>query len=257
MAKLIEFPGARRLGFQRVQSAYTVREITRLFGIPEKYLTRWIKEGLLAAREASGAYEFDVEALDTFRSIRDRRGAGTPLRQIDEELRGQLGLFPERGRVVSLPSRRGSFFEGLLLFDRGDSAAREAFLKAAQEDDHAADAWCNLGIIAHESGAPGEAMDCFTRALACNPRHFESHFNLGNLYAEMGSNRPAEMHYAAAREIEPDFPDTYFNLALVFAAEENWPRTAEFLEKYASFEEAEKKDLAFEILGQIQAVLRS
>ena len=50
-----------------------------------------------------------------------------------------------------------------------------------------------------------------------DPRHFESHFNLANLYFECGDLRLARLHYEFAAEIEPNFPNLYFNLGLVHA----------------------------------------
>ncbi len=253
MTRLIEFPQARRLGFQRIKSSYPAREITRLFGISEKYLKRWTAEGLIDAQSSDkpGELEFDIQALQRFRDIRDRRSAGATLKQIDEELRGQLGLFPGRGQVLTLRLDQSSFITGLLLFDRQDPACRIQFQKAIEQDDHAADAWCNLGIMAHDEGRPAEAVDAFTRALALNPRHFECHFNLGNLYAEAGSLKPAELHYNTAIQIEPEFPDTYFNLALVRAQEEDWNAARALLTRYAAFEDADKKEIAEDIVRQI------
>ncbi len=47
----------------------------------------------------------------------------------------------------------------------------------------------------------------------------ESHFNLANLYFECGDMRLARLHYEIAAEIEPSFPNLYFNLALVHAVD--------------------------------------
>lgn len=258
MTRLIEFPQARRLGFQRIKSSYSAREISRLFGISEKYLKRWTDAEIIDARPSGkpGELEFDIQALQRFRDIRDRRAAGTTLKQIDEELRGQLGLFHSGGHVLNLPVERSSFMKGLLLFDRQDPSSKQEFQKAIEEDDHPADAWCNLGIIAHEEGRIAEAVNCFTNGLSLNSRHFECHFNLGNLYGEAGSHKPAALHYGTAIQIEPEFPDTYFNLALTRAQEQDWIGTKDLLLRYAAFEDADKKEIAEDIVRQIDEVLR-
>lgn len=258
MTRLIEFPQARRLGFQRIKSSYSTREISRLFGISEKYLKIWTDAQIIAARPSGkpGELEFDIQALQRFRDIRDKRAAGTTLKQIDEELRGQLGLFQGTGQVLALPVEKSSFMKGLLLFDRQDPASKSEFQRAVQEQDHPADAWCNLGIIAHEEGKCSEAVDCFTNGLSLNARHFECHFNLGNLYAEAGSLKPAALHYSTAIQIEPEFPDTYFNLALVRAQEQEWKDTRDLLRRYAAFDDADKREIAEDIARQIDEVLR-
>jgi tetratricopeptide (TPR) repeat protein len=80
-----------------------------------------------------------------------------------------------------------------------------------------ADAYCNLGIIESKTGRTAKAFDCFTKSLEHDPRHFESHYNLGNLYFEEDNLRLARMHYALAAEINPTFPNLFFNLGLVLA----------------------------------------
>ena len=218
IVKFGEAPG--KLGFERIRSTYSVREISRQFGLGERHIRRWAQEGLLPAAPDchNGEIRFDLRALTIFRRIRDQRSRGRSMRQIEAELGGQLSLFPEpQGRLIELPRRIGPFEEALLLHERGDPKAAEQYLKAALEDDHAPDAFCNLGILEFEAGKTMSAFDRFTQALRLDPRHFESHFNLAHLYFECGDLRLAKLHYEIAAEIEPGFADLYFNLGLVHA----------------------------------------
>ena len=216
MGELIQF----KYGFQWIQATYTIREISRLFGLDEPHIRRWTREGLI--RTAPSAVErelrYDFRALKTFRQVRELRHRGMTVRQIAAELRGQLNLFSEpEGQLIRLPLKLSPFEAALIMHERGDRAAAEAYQKAIREDDCVPDAYCNLGILEFEAGRRPAAFDCFTLALRHDPRHFESHFNLANLYFECNDLRLARLHYELAAEIEPNFANLYFNLGLVHA----------------------------------------
>jgi tetratricopeptide (TPR) repeat protein len=105
---------------------------------------------------------------------------------------GQLNLF-SGGKVRSL-RQLSVFEEALMLDEQGDDRAREHYLKAIEAGDSVADAYCNLGIIESEKQNNIEAIDCFTKSLKEDPRHFEAHYNLANLYAEIGNLPLAKIH---------------------------------------------------------------
>lgn len=140
----------------------------------------------------------------------------------------QLGLFPrESGRVLRFPVgmsrctpeslRLSPFEEALLMDEHNEKGAEDSYRRAIAEGDHPADAYCNLGIMESKAGKTEKAFDCFTRSLEYDPRHFESHYNLGNLYYEIGDLRLAKMHYELAAGIDDGFSNLYFNLGLVLA----------------------------------------
>lgn len=130
----------------------------------------------------------------------------------------QLALFPEpTAQILDLTSGFGRFEQALFMDERGDSRAAEWYRKAIAENDFVADAYCNLGIIESKQGHVAEAFDCFTTSLKENPRHFEAHYNLGNMYFDANDYRLAQLHYELALEIDPAFPNVHFNLALVQA----------------------------------------
>lgn len=128
---------------------------------------------------------------------------------------GQLNLFAG-GRVVKL-NNLSTFDEALILDEQGDDRARELYLKAIEEGDCIADAYCNLGILESQQKKYSKAIDCFTLSLKEVPRHFEAHYNLANLYAEIGNLPLAKVHYQMSIEIEPEFPNSHFNLGLTLA----------------------------------------
>lgn len=121
------------------------------------------------------------------------------------------------GQVLRLPTGLSLFEEALLLDECGDSRAEDAYRRAILEGDFVADAYCNLGIIESKAGRVAKAFDSFTKSLEHVPRHFEAHYNLGNLYFECDNLRLARMHYELAAEINPTSPNLYFNLGLVLA----------------------------------------
>lgn len=133
------------------------------------------------------------------------------------EIPGQLDLF-SGGKIRSLHSL-SVFEEALMLDEGGDNRARvrEQYLKAVESGDSVADAYCNLGILESEEQHNIQAIDYFTKSLKDDPRHYEAHYNLANLYAEIGDLPLAKIHYQMAITIEPDFPNSYFNLALTLA----------------------------------------
>ena len=161
-----------------------------------------------------------------FERVKKRKPSG-------DEKKGQMNLFTRGGgQVLNLLSNLTPFEEGLVLDERGDEKASAAYWKAISEGDSVADAYCNLGILESRAGRTTKAFDCFTQALKHDPRHFESQFNLGNLYFEVGDYRLARTHYELASEVEPNFPNVYFNLGLVSAINEDFGSAVNALMKY-------------------------
>ena len=128
---------------------------------------------------------------------------------------GQLHLFGG-ARVINL-NKLTAFEEALLLDEQGDSRAEQQYQKAIEAGDSVADAYCNLGIIESGKKQYTKAVDCFTKSLKADPRHFEAHYNLANVYAEIGNLALAKIHYEISIEIEPSFPNSYFNLGITLA----------------------------------------
>ena len=144
----------------------------------------------------------------------------------------QLDLFAQPTAQI-LDFAPSSRFEQALLFDeRGDPKAAELYAKAIEEQDCVADAYCNLGIIHSKQGNSAKAFDCFTTSLKLDPRHFEAHFNLGNMYFDQEELRLAQLHYELAMEVDPSFPNVYFNLALVQAINNELEAAIAALTKY-------------------------
>lgn len=162
----------------------------------------------------------------------------------------QLNLFTS-GKIIRL-HQLSAFEEALMLDEQNNrSAARAGYLKAIEEDDCIADAYCNLGIIDSQDGLTAKAIDAFTNCLKHDPRHYEAHYNLANLYAEVGNFALARVHYEIAIEIEPSFPNSYFNLGLTLAMSKQFKEAVKVLDEYKRLSPPENRQQAEELITKL------
>jgi len=116
-----------------------------------------------------------------------------------EENPNQLNLFAApTAQILNFTLGQGWFERALMLDERGDDKAADFYLKAIEEQDCVSDSYCNLGVIESKKGNTAKAFDCLTNCLKHNPRHFEAHYNLGNMYFDVGDFRLAQVHYEFA-----------------------------------------------------------
>lgn len=183
---------------------------------------------------------------------RARRG-----KRLDSKQRDQLTLFEQlpQAQIHQLRFTGTPFEEALMLDEKGDPRAAEAYRKAINSADCVADSYCNLGILEFMAGKVTKAADYFTEALKHDPRHFESHYNLGNFYFESGDVRLAKVHYEIAAELAPTFPNVYFNLGLIHAMNETYPAAIEALKKYKELSPPEEWKKANELLAGLQRMV--
>jgi len=177
-------------------------------------------------------------------------------KKVDPEDYGQLNLFTGRKpQIFKLPSNFSPFEEALLLDEQGDERAKDAYLKAISAGDSIADAYCNLGILESRDGNYPKAFDIFTRSLKDDPRHFESHYNLGNLYLETGDYRLAKLHYEIAAEIYPGFPNIFFNLGLALALNEEFQAAINAFISYKALVPGAEGEKAEELIRSLEETL--
>ena len=168
----------------------------------------------------------------------------------------QLDLFSTpSGKILHLPRTIGRFEEALLLDERDDPKAADAYWTAISEGDGVADAYCNLGILESQQGRTAKAFDCFTKSLKTDPRHFETHYNLANQYFETADLGLARVHYEIAVEIHPGFPNTHFNVGLVYALNEEFGRAIEAFTKYRDLAPREEIDRVVALLSGLKQTL--
>ena len=173
-----------------------------------------------------------------------------------EENPAQLHLFAQAtAQVLQFTPDSSHFEHALLLDERGDARAVDLYLKAIAAEDCAADAYCNLGIIESKQGRIAKAFDCFTNCLKHNPRHFEAHYNLGNLYFEVNDFRLAQVHYEIAAEVDPTFPNVYFNLALALSINNELTAAVTALSRYQQLVPTDEGRKAEELLANLKKSL--
>jgi tetratricopeptide (TPR) repeat protein len=178
-------------------------------------------------------------------------------REVQLGYTNQLDLFKQGGpqtNIYVMPSNLSAFEKALILDEKQDPKAKEAYQKAIDLNDFTADAYCNLGILEYESGNTIKAIDDFTKSLKEEPRHFESHYNLANLYSELGNLPLAKTHYEFARELDHDFPDTYFNLGLVYAMIRDFESAIKILSEYKEMVSPEESTNAEKLIESIKKI---
>ena len=168
----------------------------------------------------------------------------------------QLDLFlPPLARISNISSAFSTFEQALMCDERGDPQAADLYVRAIENHDCAADAFCNLGIIESRKGNTPRAFDCFTTSLKHDPRHSEAHYNLANLYFEVNDFRLAQIHYEIAAEVDPSFANVYFNLALVQSINSELSAAIGTLAKYQQLVSAEEAGHADELLRNLRQTL--
>lgn len=183
-----------------------------------------------------------------FRRVRRRK-------RIDLEKFGQLNMFGQvrEARIVRLNAVANPFERALELEESNDlESAIPMYEEAAKRSAYAGDAYCNLGIIKSQQEKHVEAIDYFTRALAHNSRHLEAHYNLANVYADVGNHNLAKVHYEVALRINPAFDSGYYNLAVMLMQEGNLKDAELRLMQFKTLADDSEKATAENLLQEIR-----
>lgn len=170
--------------------------------------------------------------------------------------RQQLDLFAE-GRVLQLHSQ-SPFEEALMMDEQGKiEEACELYHKAIDQENHVADAYCNLGILMCRENNPAKAIHFLTLSLKQNPRHLEAHFNLANIYTDEGNLGLGKLHYEICIEIDPAFTNSYFNLGLTLAASKEYKQAIDVLNRYREIAPPKDQKSAVELIIKLQTMLNT
>ena len=172
---------------------------------------------------------------------------------------GQLNMFdqlPDTTPVLSLP-KAGSFFEeALKLDDEGSPEAEKYYLLAIENDQSIEDALCNLGILKSGQGDHTQAINYLTKCLKKNPRHFEAHYNLGNVYSDLGNLELAKVHYELSVEIEPQYPNSYYNLGLTLISLKKYKEAIQRINKFVELAPSSEHKVANELIKTLNAIAK-
>src|SRR4030067_2777024 len=96
------------------------------------------------------------------------------------------------------------YVKGRAAFDRSDfDEAQRTFEEIVHKRPHYAEVHNKLGLIHHQKGALGKAVDSFEKALAINPNYTEASLNLAVTYNELGQYDKAGGNFSRAAQIAP------------------------------------------------------
>jgi tetratricopeptide (TPR) repeat protein len=214
-------------------------------------------------RHVSNVIRFPVEAVSRAGFKRSHLSEDEKSSRMEAE--GQMNLFvattppaaavTRMGAVVPIPLQMGPFEAAILLDDNNDPRAEEAYQRAINEGDFVPDAWCNLGVLKSIKRDLDGAFECFAQSLAADPRHAESHYNIGNLYFEFGDLKLARMHYEKAIECDGDLASAYFNLGLVTALAEDYQKAYDSLAHYKSIAPPEEIGVADDLMRYLRSAI--
>ena len=161
---------------------------------------------------------------------------------------------PDNTPVVALP-KAGSFFEEALKLDeQGSTEAERFYLLAIENDQSIEDSLCNLGILKSGQEDHTQAINYLTQCLKKNPRHFEAHYNLGNVYSDLGNLELAKVHYELSVEIEPQYPNSYYNLGLTLISLKKYKEAISQINKYVELAPSSEHKVANELIKTLNAI---
>ncbi|HET6349850.1 MAG TPA: tetratricopeptide repeat protein [Candidatus Krumholzibacteria bacterium] len=212
----------------------------------------------------SNVIRFPVEAVSRFGFKRSHVNQDEKSSRMEAE--GQMNLFrgdgepapsptARMGAVVPMPLHMGAFEAAILLDDNNDPRAEDAYRRAITEGDFVPDAWCNLGVLKSIKRDLDAAFECFAQSLAADPRHAESHYNIGNLYFEFGDLKLARMHYEKAIECDGELASAYFNLGLVTALSEDYQTAYDSLAHYKIIAPPDEVGVADDLMRYLKSAI--
>ena len=224
--------------------AYTVRQVARLFDLPERKLRYWSQTGFIKPSvrdEGRSFYSFrDLIAVKVAKALLD---AGVPLRRVRRSLTALADRLPElasdlsslrircHGDRVIVEHAEGNFdaatgqlvlaFEVATLEREAANVLSLPWVDSEQQQPETAYEWFLRGNELEEQwgGSPVDtqgfeaAQRAYLRALELDPELSAAWTNLGSMMAETGDFDAARDHYDKALRIDPDQPEAQCNLA--------------------------------------------
>ncbi len=215
---------------------YGSREVAQILGLSEGQVRTYVRSGFLEPeRGPRRQLRFSFQDLVFLRTAKGLLAARIGPKRVRRALQKLAKQLPEGRPLTSLHitaegnrivvadgSTRWQPESGQTLFDFGVAElaqrvaplALEGFQEAkGQAEKLSAEEWYEWGCEL-EHAAPEEAGEAYSRALALDPDHADSHVNLGRLLHEAGDVAAAETHYKRALEVRPDDSTAAFNLGV-------------------------------------------
>ncbi len=124
--------------------------------------------------------------------------------------------------------------------------AAEWFGKAVALEPGHADSWFNLGYAQEKHGARQEAMAAFRRAAELNPRHDRAWYGLGLIHAQLGDHAAAAEALKRAAELQPMNGAAWFALGMAYHHDNRPDEVKQVVEHCASHDPQAAKRLVQE-----------
>lgn len=125
--------------------------------------------------------------------------------------------------------------------------------RALAMDGNDAETWYAMGRLRYTQGRYGDALTCFEKTLALNPRSVKAENNLGLAYEALNRNDDAVRAYRTAIAWQKDDPapseQPLLNLAILLQHRNQLPEAQQLLEQAAKI--APKEPRIHENLGQV------
>ena len=105
------------------------------------------------------------------------------------------------------------------------------------------DYWYHKGVVLNQMGENKYALNCYNQALVLNAKHKASIFNLACAYEKLGHYEEAIGKFMHAIEVQKDWPDAHYGLALCCLKLKRFEEAVEHIEnaKRYSIEEYKQK----------------
>jgi tetratricopeptide (TPR) repeat protein len=235
---------------------FTRADVRRKFGLSERQLKSWERQGLIPAAELYGFSE--LLSIQTLIKLRENHVSPKEIARALDSLRekldwvkqplSELRVVSDGGRVaVQLSGQKMEAVSGQILFDfdakelGGVTTLPEPKAPPKADRTHESELWFQKGLDLEERGAPVEqAIEAYQKVVELNPEAAGARVNLGTIYYRMRNFAEAETHYLAAIEADPTYPLAEFNLGNLYdeqgrhaEAESHYRRALELNPHYA------------------------
>ena len=119
---------------------------------------------------------------------------------------------------VTVKSESAELFQqSLIALQAADLRRAEGLLSEVTElQPELSGPWLNLGQVYLAGERASEAQAAFERAIAANPTNCAAYNQLGVLARQQGELQRAEESYLACIERDPNFPQVYLNLGILY-----------------------------------------
>lgn len=240
-----------------MDEVFTVKDISRLFGLSESRIRYWAQTGFIGPTIRRGNRRFySFSDLIGIKVARDLLESGLSLQRVRKNLASLRSMLPDVDRPLSrlrvqsdgermwVHAEDASFdvTSGQMMLELSTGELQDDVVRILDlarpphprttplpsqgnpsPDPHphrTAYRWFLTGLSNHEKRETlDEAMDAYRRALELDPSLAAAHTNLGIACFDKGELTQARAHFERALSLDPDQPEARYNLANLYEQE--------------------------------------